>query len=202
MRPLFAFLIPSVLLSGCLSSDALAGGPSAPHPTQFREYSHDGRRFVSLEPVDVGQIPTLQGHVSLCVGALYVGTTEGPGGEHTLALVLRSHNTDGDAILTGGSDLLLEVDGTYVASSPQPGGHVYEVERDEHGVTETVMVPLDPAMMAQLADADVVRGRLGPWFSFVLPRTHRAALTGILARIPSDVRYHSAPTAASFAASD
>jgi len=202
MRPTFAFLITPFLLAGCLSSNAFAGGSAVPLPTQVREYSHDGLRFVSLEPVDVGQMPTLQGSVSLYVGALYVGPAEAPGGEHTLALVLRSVNADGYPILTGGSDLLLEVDGTYVASNPRAGGHTYEVESSKGGVTETVMVPLDPAMMSVVAEADVVRGRLGPWFSFVLPPSHRSALTGILDRIPSGARYHlSAPTA-NFTASE
>jgi hypothetical protein len=201
MRPILAFLITPTLLAGCLSSEPFSGGPAVPLPTHVREYSHDGLRFVALEPVDVGRMPTLQGSVTLSVGALYMAA-EAPGGEHTLALVLRSVNADDRPILASGSNLLLEVDGTYLASSPRPGGHTYEVERSARGVTETVMVPIDPAMMADLVDAEVVRGRLGPWFSFVLPRTHRAALTGILARIPSDVRYHSRPSVSGFAASD
>jgi hypothetical protein len=111
MRPILALLITPTLLAGCLSPEVFSGGLAVPLPTHVREYSHDGLRFVSLEPVDVGRMPTLQGNVTLSVGALCMAA-EVPGGEHTFALVLRSVNADGRPILTSGSNLLLEVDGT------------------------------------------------------------------------------------------
>lgn len=176
------------LLAGCASHGSLSDRPIAPAPV--REYSHDGLRFVSLGPLPVGEMRTIQdGAVSLYVGALYAGSGEVDKGEHTLALVLRSVSRDGVPVLTSGTDLLLDVDGTYVASNPRPGGHTYQVEGTDGGVAETVMVPLTPELLRKLSQAQLVRGRLGPWFSFVLPRAQRAALAGILDEIPVGVRY-------------
>lgn len=202
MRRSLVLLISPALLAGCLSSAEFVEGPVPSRSAPVREYSQDGLRFVSLDPVDVGPAATLQGTVTLFVGALYVGSMDAVGGEHTLALVLRSVNKGGVPILTSGSDLLLEVDGTYVTSNPGPGGHTYQIQGTEGGVTETVMVPLDPDMMVQLAKAETVRGRLGPWFSFVLPPSQRATLTEILPELPSGAHYRLSSPTESLIASD
>lgn len=174
--------------AGCASPPA-APSSSAPAAVDLRRFggSDGGMRFVSLEPLRVGTTPTLtEERVQLGVGALYGGPPEGGDGPHTLALVLTVVSSDGTPLLSPGCGLLLEVDGTRLASDPAPGGHIYSVEQTLEGVRETVMVPLGPDRMRRLAEAEVVRGRLGPWFSFLLPPDQRRALLRILDEIPDD----------------
>lgn len=191
MKPTFTLLVPlAFLASGCATSPAPDGPGGTSFPTSIREYSSGQLRFVSLEPLPVGETPTIHDRsVMLDVGALYAGPREADEGEHTLALVLRSVTRGSGPILTSGRDLLLDVDGTWVAGNPEPGGHTYQVEGTARGISETVMVPVTPDLLRQVARADVVRGRLGPWFSFVLPPSQRAALGRILDEIPEGVSY-------------
>ncbi|MGD2071333.1 MAG: hypothetical protein PVI57_21870 [Gemmatimonadota bacterium] len=180
---------------GCAPATPTPAERPADLRVELRRFTQeDGNtEYVSLEPLRIGSAPSIAGDdVVLAVGALYAhGLGHGDAAAyHALALVLRTTSTDGSPIFAADRSLLLSLDGQYVASNPVPGGHAYQVSESPRGLQETVMVPVTPERIRALADATEVRGRLGPWFSFVLPRPHRRALLALLDEIPSDVEYN------------
>ncbi|HEX9884971.1 MAG TPA: hypothetical protein VGA70_00710 [Longimicrobiales bacterium] len=169
----------------------MTDGP-APRGIELRRYTDSAgtMRFVSLEPLAVGEAPNLFAErVHLSVGALYAAPGEGHEGEHTLALILTTVTRGGRALLADGRDLLLDVDGTHITSNPRPGGLIYTVAGTRKGIEETVMVPLTPALLREVVEAHLVMGRLGDWFTFVLPDVHRRGLARILDEIPRDASF-------------
>jgi len=198
MRMILAILAAAgLLLSGCAPLGVGGGGDEAARlDVELRRFQDQSgtTHYVQLDPLRVGRTPTLDaGSVTLAMGALYVSRPDGPESFHTLALVLTTVNPEDDPLLEDDQQLLLDIDGTRLESSPGPRGHTYRTESTAPGLEETVMVPLSPEQMRALADARVVRGRLGPWFSFVLPTPHRRALRALLDELPDGVGFNEAP---------
>ena len=198
MRTIFATLAAAGLLfSGCAPLGIGGTGDEAPRlDVELRRFQDQSgtTHYVQLDPLRVGPTPTIQAdRVTLAMGALYVSRPDGPRTFHTLALVLTTVNPEDDPVLEEDQGLLLEIDGTWLESSPGPRGHTYRTQSTAPGLEETVMVPLSPEQMQALADARTVRGRLGPWFSFVLPPAHRQALHALLDELPDDVGFNEEP---------
>lgn len=178
--------------AACASADTMRRTSGADLPVDIERYTHrDGEtRFVSLEPIPIGEPPTVTAErVALAVGALYAGRSDRDD-FHTLALVLRTRASGQRALFAEERNLLLQVDGQYVSSNPLPGGTAYLVDDGLGGIEETVMIPFSPDQIRALADAERVRGRLGPWFAFDLPRPQRRALLRILDEIPEGVAFN------------
>ncbi|MEQ9569674.1 MAG: hypothetical protein RLN75_05745 [Longimicrobiales bacterium] len=186
LRETLVALIGATLGSGCATTapripeaDRSAGavrgvdGPTPHVRTQLQS------------PIHVGAVDGA-GHrpARLDVGAFFARFERSAGPMDQLALMIEVKGGDVPALLRSSRQLLLEVDGELFVGEPGISANSFRVDLVGDEPRATVVIPVAPELLARLADAEVVRGRLGLWAAFTLPPRCRTRFRDLLRALP------------------
>ena len=102
------------------------------------------------------------------------------------ALVILAARDQIDPVLRENRQLLLDIDGEMFRTLPVRDPRMYSFGRTGYGYTETLIVPIDLALLTRLAQARSVRGRVGHWLAFEMSPEMLSRLDDLRSALPSD----------------
>jgi hypothetical protein len=184
LRHTVVAVIGAVLVSGCAHAP-LQEAERSPSAVRWVEGPTPDVRTLLLRPIHIGAVEGA-GHApaELDVGAFFARFDSEGGPVDQLALMIEVHGADAAELLRSSRQLLLEVDGELFVGEPGVSANSFRVDQVEDRPRATVVIPVGPEVLAQLAEADVVRGRLGLWASFTVPPSCRERFRELLAALP------------------
>jgi hypothetical protein len=148
-------------------------------------------RSVLLVPVTVKVLaaarPVARSRVS--VGALVALQTVGTDEIAGLALVSQAVGGGLGAVLSVRPTVEIFVDGERVDNAPALDARLYSITRGPWGPVETVMLPVLPALLGQIAGAAEAQVVLGNALHLALDRHQLAGFTELLREIPPDADF-------------
>ena len=142
-------------------------------------------RTLLLRPIHIGAVEGA-GHAraEVDVGAFFARYRSDTGPVDQLALMIEVTGAEAPEMLRRSRQLLLEVDGDLFVGEPGVSANSFRVDQDGDAPRATVVIPVGPDVLARLAGAEVVRGRLGIWASFTLPSSCRQRFRDLLKALP------------------
>ena len=176
----------SLILGGCATSATPASqAPPGLGDAHWIETQPDVRTLmVAPRPVaDVarpGEDPA-----ALAIGSFFARYDSPDGPVDQLALMVVLEGESATRVLASGRSLLLEIDGEFFQGEPGLGSNNVHWDPADGG-RATLAIPISPEILRALADAELVRGRVGAYGSFDFPDRARTRLGDLLRGLPSD----------------
>ncbi len=186
LRQAILTLTGVALVSGCATyAPGLPEAERSPSAVRWVEGPTPDVRTLLLSPIHVGVVDGA-GHrpAQLDVGAFFARFQSAGGPMDQLALMIEVQGQDVPGLLRTSRQLILEVDGELFAGEPGISDNSFRVDLVDDEPRATVVIPVGPELLARLADAEIVRGRLGLWAAFTLPPDCRARFRELLQALP------------------
>lgn len=185
IRQALAALAGAVLLSGCAGHSSLPEAVPPSSDVQWIEGPTPDVRTLLLTPASIGAVEGA-GHqpASLEMGAFFARFLGDSGTVEQLALMIEVQGADVPGLLQRSRQLLLEVDGELFVGEPGLSENSFRVDLVDDAPRATVVIPVTVDILEHLAEASVVRGRLGLWASFDLPADTRSRFRALLRALP------------------
>ncbi len=190
------------VLSGCASAlnpvKPSAAEPAITHTqastsSRIRKVTNKSSRLrsVLLIPVTVKVLaaarPVARSRIS--VGALFALQTVGSDEIAGLALVFQAVGGGLGAVLSVRPTVEIFVDGEHVDNPPALDARLYSITPGPWGPVETVMLPMLPALLDQIAGAAEAQVVLGNALHLALDRNQLAGFAELLGEIPPDTDF-------------
>jgi hypothetical protein len=125
---------------------------------------------------------------TVLIGALFGSRTQSGRASVGVALVLQAVGAPLGPALAAPQSIEVWIDGQLLVQSPIEGGKLYYVEVSRMGPVETLLVPIDPVHLANIAAGERVEIRLGSDMEFRLGEGHRRDFGDLASRITEDLR--------------
>lgn len=184
-RQALTALTGALLVSGCAAHSPVPQVVPPSAAVQWVDGPTPDVRTLLLRPASVGAVEGA-GHrpAALDVGAFFARYDRAAGGVDQLALMIEVEGIDVPGLLRRSRELLLEVDGELFVGQPGLTENSFRVDLADDSPRATVVIPVTTEILEQIAEAEVVRGRLGLWASFTLPEGTRARFRELLEALP------------------
>jgi len=188
----FHLALPGLLL---LSTGACAGPRSAPESllpeglgaARWVETTPDVRTLL-VAPAPICQVSRPgEEAADLAIGSFFARYHAPTGPVDQLALMVVLEGETAAYILDSGLSLMLEIDGEVYAGEPGLGSNSVSWDPRDNG-RATLAIPISRPILSELAEAEVVRGRIGAWATFDFPAPARDRLRDVLLGLPEDFR--------------
>jgi hypothetical protein len=122
---------------------------------------------------------------ALAIGSFFARYDAPTGPVDQLALMIVLEGQTAAHILDSGLSLMLEIDGEVFTGQPGLGSNSVSWDPRNQG-RATLAIPISPSVLDGLAQAEVVRGRIGAWATFDFPAPSRDRLRDVLRGLPED----------------
>ncbi len=176
----------SLILGGCATTaDPAVPAPEGLGDAHWVETRPDVRTLM-VAPRRVADVARPgEDAASLAIGSFFARYQSPEGPVDQLALMVVLEGESASRVLASGRSLLLEIDGEFFQGEPGLGSNNVHWDPADGG-RATLAIPISPDVLRTLADADLVRGRVGAYGSFDFPDRTRARLGDLLRGLPAD----------------